>query len=101
MCVDGASVVGRLGFAASTSGTFPNRVWFVRPPPPSWLAGASAVAALEAREADAAWRCEWVGGIGNLRALATRIMLCRVCVYVSVYVLLILWYVTLCLHGRA
>ena len=60
MCsVDVASVVGRLGFVASTSGTFSNRVWFVRLPPPSWLAGVSAVAALEEREGNAAVR---VGG---------------------------------------
>ena len=80
---------------------FPIEYGSFGPPPASWLAGASAVAALEAREADAAWRCEWVGGIGNLRALATRIMLCRVCVYVSVYVLLMLWYVSLFVSGHA
>ncbi len=88
---------------------WPRQLWELFPieygsfclPPPSWLGGASAVAALEGREADAACARRRGRGIGNLRALATRIMLCRVCVYVCVYVLLMLWYVSLSVSGRA
>ena len=72
---------------------FPIIGWFTSSPLLAvWLVDAVAAAA-GALEADAALRCGWDSWIGILRVLATRIILCRVSVYVFVFCIV---YVIMC-----